>query len=350
MQEVLFMGPDYREHRGGIGAVLATYSAHIRPFKFIPTYNNTPPLSRNILFLKAVFRLIWLMSTDSDIRIVHLHSAQKGSFIRKSILMRISQVFGRKAVLHMHASGFDHYYKNAGSVRKYIRYIFTKADLVICLSEKWKEYYASHFTIRKLVILNNVIDRPEFRSPATVEQGPVKLLFLGLIGPRKGLFDLLETLKNNDELFAGKYTLMIGGNGEVKRLEDTLEAMHTDGQIRFGGWITGEEKNRLLTECDIYILPSHNEGLPISILEAMAYGKPIISTYVGGIPEIVKPGYNGWLFNAGNQEELKKVLTEALNNKTILLEYGKNSYALTGNYTPDAVLNSLQDIYKQVLN
>jgi glycosyltransferase involved in cell wall biosynthesis len=245
---------------------------------------------------------------------------------------------------------FDLYYNKAGILRPYIRFIFRRADAVICLSDKWKDFYSTHFKIKKLFILNNVIERPLIAHAAGEGEGPVKLLFLGLIGQRKGLFDLLEVLQRNRDNFRDKYTLTIGGNGEVKRLEETLKNNHQGDPIRFAGWVVGEEKNKLLRDCDIYILPSHNEGLPISILEAMAYRKPIISTTVGGIPEIVKPGYNGWLFAPGDGKGLQQVLEEALNNKSLLKTYGLNSYALTADYTPEAVMRSLAILYDEVLD
>jgi glycosyltransferase involved in cell wall biosynthesis len=100
----------------------------------------------------------------------------------------------------------------------------------------------------------------------------------------------------------------------------------------------------------VYVLPSYNEGLPISILEAMSYGKPVISTSVGGIPEIVKPGYNGWLFKPGDHAALNLIMEEVLGNRERLKEYGNNSMKTTSNYTPKAVVKSLEKLYAKMLN
>ncbi|MBA4167036.1 MAG: glycosyltransferase family 4 protein [Chitinophagaceae bacterium] len=345
MKNVLFVGPDYKEHRGGIGAVLETYSANIRPFKFIPTYNNRSSLSRFILFIKAVFLLSWTLITDKDIEFVHIHNASKGSFIRKSIILLITKLCGKKAILHVHSAMFHVYYENAGILRPYIRFIFRRADAIITLSQKWNDYFGSTFKIKRLFILNNVIERPVHIRMPDPGSGPVKLLFLGIIGDRKGIFDLLKVLWMNKDVFSGQFTLTIGGNGEVERLKEAIRNNHLDKQVNFVGWIVGEQKRQLLDECDIYILPSYNEGLPISILEAMAHGKPIISTSIGGIPEIVHPGHNGWLFDPGNLNDLKSILSEVAGNKELLKEYGKNSYQLTEAYTPESVMRSLNSLY-----
>ena len=76
------------------------------------------------------------------------------------------------------------------------------------------------------------------------------------------------------------------------------------------GWVQNEAKQSTICSCDIYVLPSYFEGLPVSILEAMAMGKPIIATNVGGIPSIVQNGYNGWLFSPGKFNELNKIFDE----------------------------------------
>jgi glycosyltransferase involved in cell wall biosynthesis len=350
MKDVLYIGPDYRGHRGGMGAVLDTYSANIKPFKFIPSYSNTSAVKRQIVFIKAVFALSRMLIRDRDIRIVHIHAAQKGSFMRKSVLLLISQLFGRKVVLHIHGSMFDLFYKNAAILRPYIRFVFRRADAVVSLSDKWNEYFATNFKIKKLLILKNIIDRPIIKPAISSQDGPVKLLFLGLIGQRKGLFDLLKVLETNSNIFDDGLSLTIGGNGEVDRLKKTIENNHTSGNVQFAGWVTGELKKELLSNCDIYVLPSYNEGLPISILEAMAYGKAVISTTIGGIPEIVIPGKNGWLFDPGDLNALTTILKEVISNKKLLEQYGNYSYQLSESYTPQVVMGSLRELYDQMLH
>lgn len=349
MNDVLFVGPDHGTHRGGIAAVLDTYSAHIRPFKFISSYNNSGFLSRQFLFLKAAISLIRSLIGDKDIRIVHVHSAAKGSFIRKSILLRIARLFGRKTVLHMHSGSFHTYYEHAGILRPYIRRVFRKADVVVCLSQKWYEFYSTEFRIKRLVIIKNVIERPADLPQPLSSAGPLKLLFLGMVVEKKGIFDLLKVMAMHPDLFGGKVQLTIGGKGEEERLAETLRNKDLSGHVKFEGWVVGEKKNELLKNCDIFILPSHIEGLPISILEAMANGKPIISTVVGGIPEIVIPGRNGWLFQPGNLDELRNVLAEAIADRQRLKQYGENSYLLSESYSPNMVMESLRGVYDQLL-
>ncbi|MEO8583044.1 MAG: hypothetical protein ABI415_04555, partial [Flavitalea sp.] len=84
MESVLYLGPDFANHRGGIGAVLEVYSKNIKPFKFIPTFESKSGFRKTAIYINAVFKLIAVLITDRKIRIVHIHNASRGSFMRKS--------------------------------------------------------------------------------------------------------------------------------------------------------------------------------------------------------------------------------------------------------------------------
>ena len=348
MNPVLFIGPDHKNHRGGIGAVLDVYSKHITPFRFIATYVTKSFFKQSITYISAVFKLIWFCITDRQIKILHIHHASRGSFIRKSLLVLIGKIFGKKVILHIHGGGFHNYYKRARLMKPVIRLTLESADAVICLSEMWKKYYSSTFKLKRLVIINNVIEKPSV-SAEHIQNGSLNLLFLGHVTEKKGVFDLLKVLAAGRDQFRHKVKVTIGGIGEVERLEKTISENQFNGDVSFAGWVNGNKKAQLLNDCDVYVLPSYFEGLPISILEAMSYGKPVISTNVGGIPEIVKPGFNGWLFQPGDHQALNSIIREAMDNKELLKQYGNNSLSISKNYTPESVFQSLNELYQQVL-
>jgi glycosyltransferase involved in cell wall biosynthesis len=349
MNNVLYIGPDYRNHRGGIGAVLEVYSKHIKPFKFIPTYVTRSFLMQVLTYLSAIGKLVWACISDRQIRILHIHHASRGSFLRKSLLLLIGKLFGKKVILHIHGGGFHNFYNKSGLLKPYIRFILESSDTVITLSESWRKYYSSNFKLKHLTVVNNVIENAAV--PGThVTNGSLNLLFLGYITERKGVFDLLEVLAANRSEFRNKVKVTIGGIGETGRLEKTIADNQFNGDVSFAGWVNGSMKAQLLNDCDVYILPSYFEGLPISILEAMSYGKPVISTNVGGIPEIVKPGFNGWLFQPGDRAALNGIIREVLENKGLLKQYGNNSLKVARDYTPESVLHSLENLYRQLLS
>lgn len=116
--------------------------------------------------------------------------------------------------------------------------------------------------------------------------------------------------------------------------------------VTFHGFVGGGQKISLLEKAHVFILPSWNEGLPIAILEAMSYGCAIISTPVGGIPEVVKE--NGVLVHPGNKDEIAKAIVSML-DETQRCQMGIRSLEMVKPYYPDAVLSHLREVYLELL-
>ncbi len=123
---------------------------------------------------------------------------------------------------------------------------------------------------------------------------------------KKGVYDIIEAAKRIEN---PNVVINLYGDGELEIFEKLIQENNLQDKVKIKGWISGEQKNKAIKESDIYILPSYNEGLPMSILEAMACGLPVISTPIGGIAEAVKDGVNGYLIQPGDYE----ALTEKIN-------------------------------------
>ena len=143
--------------------------------------------------------------------------------------------------------------------------------------------------------------------------------------------------------------LRIGGNQEEDILKARIEEYGLQKMVTFEGFVSGDKKIECLNWADAYILPSFNEGLPIGILEAMSYGDPIISSPVGGIPEVVKDGVNGCMVEPGNSEEIAAAILKFVQNKELIRLYGQESLRLVQPYLPETVFESLTKIYNQLI-
>jgi glycosyltransferase involved in cell wall biosynthesis len=343
-KNVLFVGPHY-SLRGGMAAVLKTYSQTIEPFNFLPTYFYTNPVAGIFYFLGAFIKLFWILVSNRQIRIIHIHTASRGSFFRKSLLVLLCKLFGRKTVLHIHGGEFRLFYNNAGFLKGYIRYILNGVDEVICLSDEWKVYFDSLTNKKKSIVLNNPVIIPA-RPVAKQAASPVSVLFLNHINKAKGIFDVLSFFKENKEWLKDTCKLVVAGAGESEQLEQFIVANNLKDIVDYKGWVEGKNKEDLIQGCDVFILTSYNEGLPVSILEAMAYKKAIISTNVGGIPRIVLPGKNGWLTAPGDTAALATIFKEIKNNIAVLDAYGKRSFEIVQDYSPAKVNETLGRIYE----
>lgn len=150
-------------------------------------------------------------------------------------------------------------------------------------------------------------------------------------------------------MWGGNFRLLIGGDGEIEKVQQYIKDNKLDNVAEYIGWVSGEEKIKLLNEVDVFILPSYNEGLPISVLEAMSYNLPIISTTVGGIPEILKNEYNGFLINPGDLIALESAISTLINNPSKRKLQGKRSGEIVMPFLPNMVINQLDCLYKELL-
>ena len=101
---------------------------------------------------------------------------------------------------------------------------------------------------------------------------------------------------------------------------------------------------------DVYILPSYNEGLPIAILEAMAYHHPVISTPVGGIPEIIKSGENGILVQPGDTKAIADAIKFYIENRDAIRKQGEKAYKVVLDFFPEKVFGDLKALYLKMLS
>ena len=353
-EKVLTVGYRHQPYEGGIGHVLYVYEKYFQSFKYVTSHRMLPNKIHLIAyFLGQYIKLVKVLSRDKVIRIVHMHSASYGCFYRNFIVFLTTKyVYRRQTIYHMHGSEFKLFYEESNAVlRQLIRFMIENTDVMICLSDSWKTYFTTRFQMKRIEVLRNVIDLPHRSNnvQSKLSTGPLQVLFLGLIGDRKGLFDLLDTILQHKIYLEGRLRLIIGGNGEVERLTQYIAQHNLSSIVRFEGWVSGSHKDQLLTESDVYILPSYNEGLPLSILEAMSYQLPVISTPVGGTPEVVKDGINGFLVTPGDTDALYNRLMQFVNQPDLSTTMGEASGSIVNQYLPEAIFPKLLTLYNSLL-
>lgn len=348
---ILMAGNYYKHHHpGGISAVIQYWSRYIDGLQYYPTYKLGNVVIRIYWFMSSFVRMALKMRLDQEVKIVHLHTAADGSFWRKVQLIHLAKRLGRKVILHIHASRFKNFYEESNR-KQWILENLQQADVLIVLSESWREWFANIGVQKeRIVVLHNITEYPQKKGhKPSVEKGrPVRFLFLGEIGERKGVFDILRGMANAPAELRGKMELRIGGNRHEAELKKMISDNGLANIVKFEGWVGGDKKIELLNWADVFILPSRNEGLPISILEAMSYGMPVISSPVGGIPEIVDE-QNGILVKPGNEKEIMKAMAYFVKRPSEIAIMGSHSQEVVKTYLPDYVMNSLKTIYEDLL-
>ena len=152
-------------------------------------------------------------------------------------------------------------------------------------------------------------------GPQPVPEAP-RLVCVGRLAEQKGQLVLLEALA----LVAADgidFEMTLAGDGPLRlALEEQVRILGLEGRVRITGWLDGEAVRREIFNARLMVLPSFAEGLPVVLMEALALGRPVVTTYVAGIPELVENGANGWLVPAGSAAALAAALATALRTPT----------------------------------
>jgi glycosyltransferase involved in cell wall biosynthesis len=279
-------------------------------------------------------------------QVVHVHAASNASFLRKSLLLAIARGAGCRTVFHLHGACFDKYAQEQASplVRRWIRHTLLSTSRVIALSPHWADFLQGYAPGARVVVIPNSVPLPPASS---VPVQPGRILFLGQIEPRKGIYELLEALA----LVAPRHPqamLAIGGQGEVDEVRRRADKLGIADRVQLLGWLTGADKQAELARAAVFCLPSHAEGLPMAMLEAMAAGKAVVVTSVGGIPHAVQDD-NGIVIPPGNVERLAEALDKVLSDDALRQQLGQRARAtIAQQFEAGAVIERIAAVYHEL--
>lgn len=308
--KVLMIGPD-RNGQGGIATVVNQYyEAHLDK-KVDLMYITTVIDGSKFKKLGVAFKA--LLKFNRQIRqcdVLHVHMSSRKSFYRKRIFIAIAKKYNKKIVIHMHGSEFDVFFDKECTKQQQesVCKTFALADAVIVLSEEWKNFFCKICNRDKIVVIYNAVMLPDFEK---LNYQDNRVLFLGRLGKRKGIFDLIHAIPRVIEKIPD-VQFYLCGDGEVDNCKKLCEELGIESHVFFLGWVGCKEKVEILKACSIFVLPSYHEGLPMALLEAMSYGEVVITTAVGGIPEVIRDGVNGYIIEAGNIQEIAQRLIDVL--------------------------------------
>lgn len=337
--------------RGGMRSVVEGYrddglfEAH--DVRLIETHREGSVLVRLAVATRALWQLLGALLVTPRPRCVHLHVAMYGSFWRKHVYAVVAKLAGVPVLTHLHGSEFEKFHSSSGAMgRRLIALLLELSDCVLVLSDSWAQVVRRIAPKAHVRVLRNYVRVPAPAAPRK-EGEAVVVLFLGQIGHRKGVYDLIEAarlLKQRGVAFQ----LLLGGNGELDKAAALIRAADVGDRVELLGWVAGDDKRRALEQADIYVLPSYNEGLPMSLLEAMARGVPVVSTVVGGIPELIEDGVTGRLVMPGDVERLAQALQGLIEDPEARRTAGARARdTVTERYSDTVVLPQLRAVYQE---
>jgi glycosyltransferase involved in cell wall biosynthesis len=353
--KIVLLGPSLLQ-KGGISnyeKLFLDYAPYEVQISHIITHEEGTTAIKIIIFLKAIYKFLWML-ISKEIDIVQLEISQRGSVFRQAIMLFLAWLFRKPIILHAHGSQFHIFYSELAEwIQKLLSWIFCKCQRLIVLSESWKSFYIENLGLKPeqvLVFYNPVKIPAEIPHRSSSVSKKVNLLFLGRIGQRKGAFDLIKAFSLLHTEYQTKSTLILAGDGDIEQAHNLVATLNLENYIKLPGWIGEDERDILLTEADVFILPSYNEGLPLAMLEAMAWELPVIVTPVGGIPEIVTQSENGLIVNPGNVEQLSDAIKSLIENEALRFSLG--SKARTSVFALDIKHHwvAFLDLYRSILS
>lgn len=346
--KVLMIGPA-RNVRGGVSAMVNNYYAaglaeHIK-LTYVATMVDG---SKSRKLLQAVAAYLRFLVIIPFYQILHVNMAADASYYRKKIFIDTAWLFRKKILIHEHGGDFEgFYYRYCNEKqRKGVKKTFARGDLILVLSESWREFFLPIVEESKIRVLQNAILIP---SQIEKDYNNHNVLFLGRLCKEKGIEELLDAVPAVQKKIPD-FRLILGGVWEEGN-EDLKEKAKLLSQVVCPGWISGREKESMMKECSIFVLPSWFEGQPVSLLEAMAYGMCVVVTKVGGIPQMIgnKQKETGVLLAPRNSGELAQTLIDLLTDAERRKRIGENARNhIIEYYNVNKSVKSLMEYYEML--
>jgi glycosyltransferase involved in cell wall biosynthesis len=354
---VAHVGPDPRRI-GGMETVLRDVLASPLGTRYrlslIATYRTARPLGRILVFARALVSLARWCRGDGR-RLVHVHTAVRGSIYRKSLCVAVAALSGRSVVLQVHAGAgdIDAFTARLDPVRRALFGVaMRRADVVLSVSVAGARRIEELFGVEGVIVVPNAapaVEDMHLAGPSVTPNGsPPRALYIGgFYNPAKGgrvlLRALPEILERCPEL-----RVDVAGDGAPPDELTALERRHPG--VRWAGWLDPAAAREQISRCDVFLMPSISEGLPVALLEAMAYARAIVATDVGGIPDAVTDGAEAILVPPGDPAALSAGVLLAVGDAPLRARLGRAARTrVEADFGRDQIIDRIAAIYDELL-
>ena len=325
------------ETRGSIAAVVESYRANGLfkrwPIQYIATSGDGTLAQKTLLLAKAA-RDFGAALAQHRRMIVHVHAASGAGFWREAAFMGAALAAGCPLVMHLHGNGFD----------PSIRWFLERAALVCVPCE------ASRTWVKSVARNVDTVLAPPPVAVAVPElpSKPNLVLFLGRLEAKKGIYDLLDAVAGI-RAAVPDVRLVCAGDGDRIGVARYAERLGIADAVKFTGWVGPSGKRALLEHAAAFALPSYDEALPVSLLEAMSAGVPVVASPTGGVGEVVADGVSGFLVAPGDKIGLERALRRLLIDRELAARMGKAARETAkARFAPDKAIAVLENLYESL--
>jgi glycosyltransferase involved in cell wall biosynthesis len=334
-KKILYLIPASGIERGGMTAITKMFyevgvfeNKNIRHFNTLFRWGK----SNFVRLFESLFRkieFIFILITFRPYTIFVMSSSYWG-FYDKCFYCLIARFFGVKTMLNQ-VGDFTNFYESNPLNRKLIRMALKIPNAFLIGSSYWNDYFKKAFPNLNLFSVVNPINCENYQKKPLPSSAQIKVLTISSMIKEKGVEELAGVIKEVCSVKANFLFVIIGGGDKLEWIKNELINEINSGMVEIKGSVSDEEKIEELTTANLFLFLTYFEVIPISILEAMSASLPIISTNIGGIPDIVKDGVNGYLFAKMTIKPVVDKLTELSDKKELLIKMGGKSRAIVLN-------------------
>jgi glycosyltransferase involved in cell wall biosynthesis len=346
--KVLMMGASL-DQNGGI-ATLEKLMLHHAPdnvqVQHVTTHDEGSMLHRIAVFTKAWLSLL-RQGLLQKVDLVHIHLSNGGSVLRKALLVLTAKALKLPVLVHANGAEFHTTYESLPRwLQALVTATFSACQSFVVVTNLWRDYYVEQVGLSpsRVHVLANPTKLPE-QVPDRQGSKFVQFVFCGRVGDRKGTFDLIQAVAQLPAEVRQTLKLIIAGDGEVERAQQMVEQLGLQETVQLLGWVDAAQRDCLLQQSDVFVLPSYNEGLPLALMEAMGWGLPVLTTPVSGIPDIVSTEQNGLLVPAGAVPELSMAIARLVQSEALRLRLGKAARQTMAAYDIHPFYEQMLQIY-----
>jgi len=315
--KILLITPNLKS-KGGVSVfnhLLIKYSKNnIRPFVISSVNRNT----FKVFFLLKDFLKLFFVLMFNKYDLVHINpSLNRNSVMRDSIYVAFAKLFRHRVYIHWHGWNYDKEYLLESF---FMRNLLFKADHIRFLADDFKNKFINAGYNNGVSLGNTFVDDEilvDYKKTDSKDLSKkCNILFLTTIATTKGIFIAIDAFKIIQAKF-NHVTFYVAGSGKDLNKAQEYVKVNNISNVIFLGHVEGEEKVKAFSTADIYIFPSYFEGMPTSLLEAMAFGLPIVTSDVGGIKDFFEDGVMGFITNKKTYGVYAMSIEQLILNKTL---------------------------------
>ncbi len=346
---------------GGVGYWTERYLNAAPEHDLAVTLLNTAPppgrfdeksvlrLDRSLSAVRALGRLVRTLATQR-FDVAHVTTTLFWATPREALVLKLCRSHKIPTVLHIHASSQLPPWRDALPPlrRKLLDATLQQADVLAVLSREFETYLRAAFPTKTIVRIPNMLDLQTEAQPNVLPPRKLpRVLFVGMRTPMKGLGELAEAM-----LMVDAELVVVGPPGTgldaaaEARMDDAMAKLRATGRLVETGQLSPQVCAQVYREVDVFCLPTHREGLPNVLLEAMAAGLPVVATPIGGIPDVLTPDF-GILVPVDAVPELASALQKLIADGDLRNQLGRAGQAFArDHFTPRAVVSRWRRLYE----